>query len=127
MNAKSQIAQKNIFIVDDDPEYLELMQMTLQTAGYKVRTIQMGEEVVHLLKSGEKPDLLILDLWLPDWPGIDLLPRVKDAWPDTKVLVYTGMEEDQKQFLDVVRYTDRFLKKSSDISRLVECVRDLLA
>ena len=112
-------------VVDDDPESCANIKKALEQVGFKkVTTVNSGVEVVQMLKGEESPDILILDLRLSDWPGVDLLPRIKEAWPETRVLIYTGKEEKNHEYLEVIRYVSGFLKKSENLNRLVRCVQE---
>lgn len=66
-----------IMIVDDDPHINAMLTETLQAEGYTVTSAYSGTEALLRL-SGDKPDLILLDLMLPGLSGEDLLPQIKD-------------------------------------------------
>jgi putative nucleotidyltransferase with HDIG domain len=67
-----------ILIVDDDPKILEVVGVSLQRRGYDVRTARSGREALR--RAAETPpDLVILDLGLPDMNGMQVLARVREA------------------------------------------------
>jgi len=78
-----------ILIVDDEAQFRELLKAILEDADYAVVE---AENAAALKKCFAKdpPDLVLLDLNLPDDKGLDLLPQIKKAWPDTEVIVITG-------------------------------------
>jgi DNA-binding NtrC family response regulator len=78
-----------ILIVDDEAQFRTLLKADLEDADY---TVTEAEDGAALKKSFSKdaPDLVLLDLNLPDEKGLDLLPQIKKNWPDTEVIVITG-------------------------------------
>jgi DNA-binding NtrC family response regulator len=78
-----------ILIVDDEAQFRTLLKTSLEDADYLVTE---AENAAALKKSFTKdpPDLVLLDLNLPDAKGLDLLPQIKKTWPDSEVIVITG-------------------------------------
>jgi DNA-binding NtrC family response regulator len=77
-----------ILIVDDEAELRILLKSILEDD----YTVSMAEDAASLQKlfAGEAPDVVLLDLKLPDANGLDLLPQIKKTWADTEVIVLTG-------------------------------------
>jgi DNA-binding response OmpR family regulator len=67
---------KTILVVDDEPEYRELAERLLSQAGYAVLTASNGAEALRAF-SEKSPDLLLLDVMLPDMLGFDLCRRIR--------------------------------------------------
>jgi len=78
-----------IMVVDDDPNMRDLMNTLLSAEDYEVLEAANAAEVQAAF-AGPQPDVLLLDLQLPDGHGLDLLPPIKKQWPDTEVIVLTG-------------------------------------
>lgn len=70
-------AQTVILIVEDDPDQLALADLRISMAGYQVRTAQTVKEMVHSLVMQGVPDLLVLDVMLPDGDGFEALARLR--------------------------------------------------
>jgi two-component system phosphate regulon response regulator PhoB len=70
------MAKEKIFVVDDEEDILELINFVLTKENYRVRQFQSGEDMLKALKT-DKPDLLILDLMLPDIDGFDVCRSIK--------------------------------------------------
>jgi CheY-like chemotaxis protein len=70
-------ASAKILVVDDDPDMREALQMILESADYIVVTAEDGEECLVKLKE-EHPDLLILDLLMPNMDGFEVCKALKD-------------------------------------------------
>lgn len=74
-----------------------------------------------------RPDVLVLDLRLPDRPGTEIVPEVRALSPGTRVLVLTSFGEDRAVLASVRAGVDGFLTKTADSQALVEAVRALAA
>ena len=61
----------HILVVDDEPDLLELVRINLVRAGHEVSTAETGRDALDELKRA-KPDLLVLDLMLPDYSGTEI-------------------------------------------------------
>lgn len=70
-------AQTVVLIVEDDPDQLALADLRISMAGYQVRTAQTVKEMVHSLVMQGVPDLLVLDIMLPDGDGFEVLARLR--------------------------------------------------
>jgi DNA-binding NarL/FixJ family response regulator len=82
-----------VVIVDDHPMVLEAIRKRLKRAGIKVLgAATEGAAVLRLLQK-HQPDVLILDLRLPDMSGIEVSRRVRTSFPEIAVLVLTGYED----------------------------------
>lgn len=66
----------NILVVDDEPDTLGLIELTLQTAGYSVQTAASGEQALHRLRE-DTFDLVLLDIMMPDVSGFDVMRRAQ--------------------------------------------------
>ena len=76
--------RSNILVVDDNPDKLSLLEMTLRMAGYDVRTASDGEEALSAIES-YPPDLVITDVMMPKMNGYELAERIR-ANPQTKFI-----------------------------------------
>lgn len=82
-----------ILVIDDDPFMTQLASLTLQGRGHAVSTADCGAAALQKL-SEPAPHLVLLDLGLPDIPGIEVARRFRavDAWRDTKILMLTASD-----------------------------------
>ncbi|MCD6532803.1 MAG: response regulator transcription factor [Deltaproteobacteria bacterium] len=78
-------------VVDDDPDILTVLKGNLELAGFRVVTFMAGLEALAAIKSGQ-PDLLILDLTLPDIDGIQLCRRLREQQLDFPVIMLTARD-----------------------------------
>jgi len=78
-----------VMVVEDTPEVRELVNKILRTGGFEPMPKASAAELKESF-TGPQPDVLLLDLVLPDGDGLELLPLIKKQWPDTEVIVLTG-------------------------------------
>ncbi|HAH06961.1 MAG TPA: hypothetical protein DCM05_10625 [Elusimicrobia bacterium] len=74
---------KKILIVEDEPDYLDLLEHVLKKAGYSVAKAANGEDGLKAYKES-KPDLVLLDLNLPDMDGLDICRKIRAEGPRPK-------------------------------------------
>lgn len=84
---------KKILIVDDDEEFAKLISLELKSKGYNVILAPNGEEGFKKLKS-EKPDLVLLDIKMPEMDGFTFVREMKYDWEVKRipVMILTGFE-----------------------------------
>jgi len=116
-----------ILVVDDDKEIVRLVKSYLQKAGYTVITAHNGETALHTLRR-EHPDLLILDLMLPDRDGWDLtrLIRNDDTLDDIPIIMLTARVDDSDKIVGLEIGADDYITKPFNPREVVARVRALL-
>jgi len=75
---------KTIMVVDDNPDIITIVKTILEGKGYGVFSASSGAELLNMLK-GQKPDLIILDIMMPEMDGLEVLSRLK-AVADTATI-----------------------------------------
>lgn len=113
---------KNIAIVDDDEEIATIESLTLHKEGCQTATFGDGRSFLSALKN-DHFDLVILDLMLPDLPGLDILKEIKESAPETKVMIVSakGMVSDKVEGLDLG--ADDYLEKPFSTLELASRVK----
>jgi two-component system KDP operon response regulator KdpE len=113
-----------ILVVDDEPQMRRLLQLTLETNGFDIHTASTGNEGVVKVAS-ERPELVILDLGLPDMDGSEVLKKIRE-WSTVPVLVLSvrSAEEDIVGCLDAG--ADDYLVKPFRTGELLARVRAAL-
>jgi DNA-binding response OmpR family regulator len=79
----------SILIIDDEPNLRRSLSLILQREGYVITTASNAAEAIHLLQAGAY-DLTFLDIKLPDQNGIQLLPQLRELYPDMPILILTA-------------------------------------
>jgi DNA-binding NtrC family response regulator len=83
-----------VFVVDDEPEPVRIVERALTREGYAVSGFDRAQAVLDALRSAAEPvDLLISDIQMPGTSGLELLAQVREAWPDLVVILLTGQTE----------------------------------
>lgn len=68
--------QRTIMVVDDNPDIITIVKTILEGKGYQVLSASSGQELLNLL-TDRKPDLVILDIMMPEMDGLEVLGRLK--------------------------------------------------
>lgn len=84
---------QRVLIIDDERSIGESLGMFLEEKGFEVFTSESGEEGLALVQR-EKPDIVVLDLWLPGMHGLEVLKQVKMLDKDTEVIVITAHHDE---------------------------------
>ncbi len=123
---------KKILIVDDDPEVLEILERKLKLEGFEVVTAAEGQVAVERAVK-ERPDLILLDIVLPDIDGSEVVQRIlAHPFIERKIPVLflsgivTGEERNKYMELTVGGQTYPALPKPVTITDLLQGIRGLL-
>lgn len=116
-----------IWCVEDDASIRDIEVYTLQSTGFEARGYEDGASFWHALQK-EKPELVVLDIMLPEMDGIEILKKMKEnsEFKDIPVIMATakGEEYDKIQGLDLG--ADYYLSKPFGVMELVSCVKAVL-
>ena len=117
-------APLQILVVDDEPPIRKLLRMGLSTQGYEVLEASNGKIALEML--GQNPDLIILDLGLPDIQGLELLRKIRERNEGVPVVVLSsrGDEAGKVQALDLG--ADDFVTKPFSMEELLARMRAAL-
>ena len=115
-------AARHVLIADDDDLMRESLEAALLRHGVKVGTAANGREALAYLK-GQPPDSVILDLFMPDKDGLEILREIRGIAPDTAVLIISGGGSDEKflQYLEMAEKlgADAVIRKPFDLDALL--------
>jgi two-component system phosphate regulon response regulator PhoB len=103
---------KRILVVDDEPDILELTRMSLVRDGYEVETAATGDEALASLRRG-RPDLVVLDLMLPDRPGTDVCRSIRTTpeLADVPVIMLTARGDEVDRIVGFELGADDYVTK----------------
>lgn len=111
-----------ILVVDDDAHILKLYKIELEDEGYNVVTASNGKDAMERFEA-ENPDLVTLDILMPDIDGISLLRRMKEMRPRTPIIMSTAYDY-RDDF--AVWASEAYLVKSADLTEMKEMIKKLL-
>lgn len=116
--------KQRILVVDDDKEVVRLMRAYLEQAGYEVLVAYDGDTAVHILRR-DKPDLLLLDLMLPDRDGYDItrLVRADPTLAGIPIIMLTARVEDTDKIVGLEMGADDYVTKPYNPREVVARVR----
>lgn len=80
----------DILVVDDDNAIRELLTHMLYQGKHKVSEAASAKALEVVFAGDSHPDIILLDLGLPDADGLDLIPKIKKRWPESEIIVLTG-------------------------------------
>ncbi len=111
-----------LLLVDDEEDYVRTMAERLEMRDVGSRVALSGEEALRMVKD-DTPDVMVLDLRMPDIDGMGVLRRVKRRYPQIEVIIMTGhgSEQDEQEARRLGAFD--YLRKPIDINQLMETVR----
>ena len=110
-----------ILVVEDDTAIRKLITTTLETQGYQYPTVGTGEGSI-LAAVSKQPDIMILDLGLPDMDGVDIIKRVR-AWSKMPIIVVSARSEDRDKIDALDAGADDYLTKPFSVEELLARLR----
>lgn len=114
---------RRILVVDDEEAVRLLYQEELTDAGYEVSTAAGGAEALARIREAP-PDLITIDLRMPEMDGIELLGRVRQLYRELPVIICTAYGDLRRDFATWA--SDAYLTKSADLTELKTKVAELL-
>lgn len=114
-----------ILIIDDEPGIRTVLSDILEDEKYKVITAADGIEGLAILKN-ESIDLVILDIWLPNMGGIDVLQEIKNDFSETEVVMISGHANIDIAVKAVKLGAFDFIEKPLSLDKLLNIVRNAL-
>ena len=118
---------KLIAIIDDEPDILELVSINLKKASYRVKEFPDSESFFRSL-AAETPDLIILDLMLPDMDGFEVCKFLKSQYKYTSIpiIMLTARAEETEKVLGLELGADDYVTKPFSPRELVARVKAVL-
>ena len=117
---------KQILVVDDDPDILDAISLTLEDQGYHIRTSEKGETAENLITEKNLPDLLILDVLLSGKDGRDIARKLKSSEKTQTIPIVMISAHPSAHITAMQAGADVFLPKPFEIDDLLDTVSSLL-
>jgi DNA-binding response OmpR family regulator len=115
---------QTVLVVEDESSIASFVALYLKNAGYKVRTVGTGEAALEQL-ADQRPDLVVLDLMLPDLDGIEVCRRIRKS-SEVPILMLTARDEDVDKIIGLEVGADDYLTKPFNPRELVARVKSIL-
>jgi DNA-binding response OmpR family regulator len=107
------MAGEKILCIEDEPQMIDLIKLILETKGYEVLGAEGGQQGLEMMRS-ERPDLILLDLMMPEMDGGDVFHHMKEEVElrDIPVIVVTAKAApiDQVLWINVAKVDDYVIK-----------------
>ena len=122
------IASKKILIVEDEEDIAMLLKKRLQSEGFS--EIEHAVDGIQAVQRARRfrPDLILLDILMPGWDGLNVLGKIKMSTltRDTPVLVITGMQNDLKKKEILEQGVRGYFQKPYDVKDLISAINGAL-
>jgi two-component system KDP operon response regulator KdpE len=113
--------QPHILVIDDEPQIVRALRTILTEKDFKVSVASRGEEGLTLAAT-DPPDMVILDLGLPDMDGIEVCARLRE-WTECPIIVLSVRESERDKVAALDKGADDYLTKPFGIEELLARVR----
>jgi two-component system, OmpR family, KDP operon response regulator KdpE len=117
-------APLKVLVIDDEPPIRKLLRMGLNIQGYEILEAPNGKTALELLKN--KPDLVILDLGLPDIQGLELLTQIRGRMEAVPIIVLSSRGDEAAKVDALDRGADDYVTKPFGMEELLARMRAAL-
>lgn len=117
--------EASIVVVDDEPSIRELLVASLHFAGFDVSSASSGSEAIEVIEQ-KNPDLIVLDVMLPDIDGFTVTRRIRQSGVDAPVLFLTARDDTQDKVMGLTVGGDDYVTKPFSLEEVVARIRAIL-
>ena len=120
--------RKKVLIAEDEASILASLEFLMRDAGYDVRSVMRGDEVLTATKDFV-PDLIVLDVMLPQRSGFEICREIRENsnWSQIRIVILSARGRDREVQRGLDAGADAYITKPFATSELCECVRTLLS
>jgi two-component system OmpR family response regulator len=115
----------NVLVVDDEPVLAEMVSMALRYEGWNIATAGDGAAALESARS-QRPDVVVLDVMLPDMSGLDVLRKLREENPQLPVLLLTAKDAVEDRIAGLTAGGDDYVTKPFSLEEVVLRLRALL-
>ena len=119
-----ELRDKLILVVDDEPRLTSMMRLNLETDGLRVQVASSGREALDALRE-EMPDLILLDVMMPNMDGFEALRRIRVA-SQVPVIMLTAMNEENDRIKGLELGADDYVNKPFNYREVLSRIRAVL-
>ena len=117
--------EARLLVVEDEQTILELLSGSLRFAGFEVMTAASGAEALRAV-AASRPDLVLLDIMMPDGDGFEVLGRIRSSGPDVPVIFLTARDGVRERVAGLALGGDDYITKPFSLDELLERIRAVL-
>jgi two-component system OmpR family response regulator len=118
-------AEAKLLVVEDDPNILELLSASLRFAGFEVATATTGSQAVNAARA-RRPDLVVLDVMLPDLDGFEVIRQLREGGRRTPVVFLTARDATDDKIRGLTLGGDDYVTKPFSLEELTARIRAVL-
>jgi two-component system, OmpR family, response regulator len=115
----------NVLVVDDEAVLAEMVSMALRYEGWNIATASDGSSAIASARA-QRPDVVVLDVMLPDMSGLDVLHKLREESPQLPVLLLTAKDAVEDRIAGLTAGGDDYVTKPFSIEEVVLRLRALL-
>jgi two-component system OmpR family response regulator len=123
--AANQTPQAKLLVVDDEPDIVELLSASLKYHGYAVATAKSGREAMEEARRF-RPDMILLDVMMPELDGFDVLRRLRGEGTRTPVLFLTARDATEDKIKGLTLGGDDYVTKPFSLSEILARIQAVL-
>jgi DNA-binding NtrC family response regulator len=117
--------KKKILVVDDEPDFLEVITTRLQASNYDVITASNGEDAFKKIKN-DKPDVVLLDILMPGIDGLELLRKIRKVDNALPVYMITAFSTEERFKMANKFGASGFIVKTNDLGKEIDNINTAL-
>ena len=114
---------QSILIVDDEKSIRESLTGILQDEGFTPTSVDNGEKAIEKI-SEDKPDLILLDIWMPGMDGLETLTKIRDIYPDQLVVMMSGHGTIETAVRATKLGAYDFIEKPLSLEKVLLCIQN---
>jgi DNA-binding NtrC family response regulator len=113
-----------VLMVDDEEDFVKALAERMKMRDLDSNVALNGEEALQLLQEDQVPDVMVLDLRMPGIDGMEVLRRVRQAYPQVQVIILTGhgTERDEEEAKRLGAFA--YLQKPVELEKLIQTLKD---
>ena len=119
------MAKRKILVVDDEPDFLEVMRARLEANDYEVTTAANGKDALDYVKNN-KPAVVLLDILMPGIDGLEVLRRIRKMDESLPVYIITAFSTDERFKVANKLGASGFIVKTDDLAKEVNNITSAL-
>jgi len=117
--------EARLLVVEDEETILELLSGSLRLAGFEVMTATSGAEALRVA-TASRPDLVLLDVMMPDGDGFEVVRRMRSSGPDVPVIFLTARDSVRERVTGLALGGDDYVTKPFSLDEVLERIRAVL-